>query len=189
MSLAARRGHQELFRYTLGQVSLHRRDAKGCVLPRALVGAEPISQGVGECGPVSDPPGPLVFPPPVSLRIAGDWRADHSRDIVDTEPKMTRALLIARGGFIPDENRILRPADRPGRPPFLRPVGANQSCDDGDGAHPAHRHPARLHDVAVLNTCHMTSIEQVCQRRADHALPAWAGSGIALGKRRQVHRM
>jgi hypothetical protein len=120
MSLAARRGHKELLSYTLGQVSLHRRDAKGCVLPRALVGAEPISQGVGECGPVSDPPGPLVLPP-VSLRIAGGWRADHSRDIVDTEPKMTRALLIARGGFIPDENRILRPADRPGRPPFLRP--------------------------------------------------------------------
>jgi len=31
-----------------------------------------------------------------SLRIAGDWRADHSRDVVDTEPKMTKALLIAR---------------------------------------------------------------------------------------------
>ena len=107
-----------------------RRDAKGCVLPRALGGAEPISRGVGECGPVSDPPGPLVLPPTVSLRIAGDWRADHSRDVVDTEPKMTKALLIARGGFIPDENRILRPTDRPGRPPFLRPVGADQSRDE-----------------------------------------------------------
>ena len=43
---------------------------------------------------------------------------------------MTKALLVARGGFIPDENRILRPADRPGRPPFLRPVGADQSRDE-----------------------------------------------------------
>ena len=102
---------------------------------------------------------------------------------------MTKALLIAGGGFIPDENRILRPADRPGRPPFLRPVGANQSRDDGDGAHPAHRHLARLHDVAVLNTCHMTSIEQVCQRRADRAMLRQPGSAMARGKRRQVHRM
>src|SRR5664280_2682341 len=43
---------------------------------------------------------------------------------------MTKALLIARGGFIPDENRILRPTDRPGRPPFLCPVGADQSRDE-----------------------------------------------------------
>jgi|GEM_PF-4044131 len=69
---------------------------------------------------------------------------------------MTKAVLVARGGFIPDEDRILRPADRPGRPPFLRPVGANQSRDDGDDTHAAHRHLARLHDVAVLSTCHMT---------------------------------
>src|SRR5664280_3781177 len=85
-------------------------------------------RGVGECRPLSDPLVP--FPATVSLRIAGDWRADHARDVVDTEPKMTKALLIARGGFIPDENRILRPADRPGRPPLLRPVGADQSRDE-----------------------------------------------------------
>src|SRR5664279_445799 len=109
-----------------------RRDAKGRVLP--LGGAEPIPRGVGECCPLSDPLVP--FPATVSLRIAGDWRADHARDVVDTEPKMTKALLIARGGFIPDENGILRPADSPGRPPLLRPVGADQSRDDG-GAHAA----------------------------------------------------
>src|SRR5664279_2720852 len=43
---------------------------------------------------------------------------------------MTKALLIARGGFIPAENRLLRPTDRPGRAPFLRPVGADQSRDE-----------------------------------------------------------
>src|SRR5664280_2829703 len=136
--------------------------------------------------PLSDPLVP--FPATAALRIAGDWRADHARDVVDTEPKMTKALLIARGGFIPDENRILRPADRPGRPPLLRPVGADQSRDDGDGAHAAHRHLARLHNVAELNTCHMTSIEHVCQRR-HQAMPRQAGSAIAPGKRRQVRRM
>ena len=163
-----------------------RRDAKGRVLP--LGGAEPIPAGCRRM------PSPYLIRwfrclPAVSLRIAGDWRADHSGDVVDTEPKMTKAVLVAGGGFIPDEDRILRPADGPGRPPFLRPVGANQSRDDGDGAHPAHRHLARLHDVAVLNTCHMTSIEHVCQRRADHALPGWAGSGMARSKRREIRRM
>jgi len=125
--------------------------------------------------------------PTVSLRIEGDWRADHAGDVVDTEPKMAKAVLVAGGGFIPDEDRILGPADRPGRPPFLRPVGANQSRDDGDVAHSAHRHLARLHDVPVLITCHMTSIEQVCQpcrpRRA-----RWAGSAVGP-KCWKVHRM
>ena len=55
--------------------------------------------------------------PTVSLRIEGDWRADHAGDVVDTEPKMAKAVLVAGGGFIPDEDRILGPADRPGRPP------------------------------------------------------------------------
>jgi len=129
------------------------------------------------------------FPATVSLRIAGDWRADHARDVVDSEPKMTKALLIAGGGFIPDEDRILRPADRPGRPPFLRPVGANQSRDDRDGAHPAHRHLARLHDVAVLNTCHMVQYRTRVQCRANHATSGRAGLAMAPGKRWQVHRM
>ena len=35
----------------------------------------------------------------------------------------------------------------------------------------------------------MTSIEHVCQRRADHALPGWAGSGMARSKRREIRRM
>jgi len=102
---------------------------------------------------------------------------------------MTKALLIAGGGFIPDEDRILRPADRPGRPPFLRPVGANQSRDDRDGAHPAHRHLARLHDVAVLNTCHMVQYRTRVQCRANHATSGRAGLAMAPGKRWQVHRM
>jgi len=58
----------------------------------------------------------------------------------------------------------------------------------GMGAHAAHRNLARLHDVAVLNNCHMTSIEQVCQRR-HQAMPREAGSAIAGGKRRKVRRM
>ena len=118
----------------------HVETRKGMSCRGALGGAEPIPRGCRvNAVPLSD----LLVSLPgdgFSLRIAGDWRADHSRDVVDTEPKMTKALLIAGGGFIPDEDRILRPADRPGRPPFLRAVGANQSRDDGDGAHPAHRH-------------------------------------------------
>src|SRR5664279_3726571 len=47
--------------------------------------------------PLSDPLVP--FPATVSLRIAGDWRADHARDVVDSEPQMTTALLVARGGI------------------------------------------------------------------------------------------
>src|SRR5664279_5519539 len=159
MSLAARRAHQELFRYTRDRFR-YTPSRRGGVSCRGRSAAVP-SQSRGVSANAVYLIRQFRCPATVSLRIAGDWRADHARDVVDTEPQMTKAVLIARGGFIPDEDRILRPADRPGRPPFLRPVGANQSRDDGDGRH---RHLARLHDVAVLKTCHMTSIEQVCQR-------------------------
>ena len=159
----------EIVRYTCDRFRYNRRDAKRVL----AVPPRPVGGRSNAASPY------LIASSVARRRFRYESRAtggrDHSRDIVDTEPKMTKALLIARGGFIADENRILRPADRPGRPPFLRPIGADQSRDDGDVAHPAHRHLARLHDVAVLSICHMASIEQVCQRRAGHAMTGRAG--------------